>query len=122
MKTDRLELNGLEQTQIGCRSGLYSLISKGFRFPAPERYESLKKGQFADEVQKTIAHLPCDGLKGGELGRGIALSDDEFQGAGRRLFPDPAHHHEQLPRLQRPRNARGGEEGSRVSCSNNRRG
>lgn len=86
MNTDRLELNGPEQEQIGSRSALYSLISKGFRFPMPEQFESVKTGRFADEVAQTIAHLPYDGLKGGELGRGTALSYDDFQGRYIQLF------------------------------------
>lgn len=86
MKTDRLELNGPEQTQIGGRSGLYSLISKGFRFPVPERYESVKSGQFADEVQQALAQLPYNGLKADPLGRGTGLSYEEFQGRYIELF------------------------------------
>lgn len=86
MKTDRLELDGPEQEQIGCRSALYSLLSKGFRFPAPEQFESVKTGRFADSVAQAVAHLPYDGLKGGELGRGTALSYDEFQGRYIQLF------------------------------------
>jgi len=86
MKTDRLELNGPEQTQIGSRSGLYSLISKGFRFPTPERYESVKSGQFADEVQQALAQLPYNGLKADPLGRGTGLSYEEFQSHYIELF------------------------------------
>lgn len=86
MKTDRLELNGPEQEQIGCRSALYSLIAKGFRFPAPEQLERVKAGRFAGEVAQAVAHLPYDGIKVGELGRGSALSYDEFQGRYIQIF------------------------------------
>lgn len=86
MKTDRLELNGPEQEQIGSRSALYSLLAKGFRFPAPEQVESVKAGRFAGEVAQAVAHLPYDGVKGGELGRGTSLSYDEFQGRYIQLF------------------------------------
>src|SRR3972149_1026868 len=86
MKTDRLELNGPEQTQIGGRSGFYSLFFKGFRFPTPERYESVKSGQFADEVQQALAQLPYNGLKADPLGRGTGLSYEEFQSHYIELF------------------------------------
>ncbi|MBI2359828.1 MAG: molecular chaperone TorD family protein [Deltaproteobacteria bacterium] len=86
MNTDRLELNGPEQEQVGCRRALYSLISKGFRFPTPEQFEGVKKGRFAEEVAQAVARLPYDGVKGGELGRGTALSYDEFQGRYIQLF------------------------------------
>ena len=86
MEALQLELKGSEQTQTGGRSLLYSLLSGAFRFPAPEQYERVKGGQFADEVQGHIANLPYNGLKGGELGRGIELSYEEFQGIYITLF------------------------------------
>ncbi|MBI2999433.1 MAG: molecular chaperone TorD family protein [Deltaproteobacteria bacterium] len=86
MKAHRLELDGPEQTQIGGRSGLYSLLSKAFRFPTPEQYERVKSGQFADEVQQALAQLPYDGLKADPLGRGAGLSYEEFQSRYIELF------------------------------------
>ncbi|MFQ5542537.1 MAG: molecular chaperone TorD family protein, partial [Candidatus Binatia bacterium] len=56
-----------------------SLLSRAFRFPAPEQFERVKGGQFADEVQGHITNLPYDGFKGGELGLGIGMSYEDFQ-------------------------------------------
>ena len=78
MENYQLELKGEQESQIGCRSFLYSLLSRGFRFPRPELYESVKGGKLADEVQVALANLPHNGLKGG-LGRGLGLSYEEFQ-------------------------------------------
>jgi DMSO reductase family type II enzyme chaperone len=86
MEAYKLELKSSEQTQGGSRSLLYSLLSRAFRFPTPEQYERVKGGQFADEVQGHIANLPYNGLKGGELGRGIGMSYEEFQGIFIALF------------------------------------
>lgn len=79
MESHQLELNKSEEKQTGSRSLLYSLLSRGFRFPSPEHYERVRGGQFADEVQRAIMNLPHNGLQGGELGRGVGLSYDQFQ-------------------------------------------
>lgn len=86
MTTYQLELSGAEQTQIGSRSLFYSLFSRGFRFPTREHYERVKGGQFADEVQGVISNLPYDGLIKGELGRGTALSYEDFESRYIELF------------------------------------
>jgi putative dimethyl sulfoxide reductase chaperone len=86
MNNDQLDLNGPEQESVGCRSALYSLLAKGFRFPAVEQFERVKTGQFAKEVEQAIAHLPYNGLKGGELGSASAPSYEAFQGGFIELF------------------------------------
>ena len=86
MEAYQLEIKNSEQTQVGGRSLLYSLLSQAFRFPSVEHYERVKGGQFADEVQGVIASLPYNGLKGGELGRGIGTSHEEFQSTFIALF------------------------------------
>src|SRR5574341_2321632 len=79
METKPLELNKPQETQTGCRSLLYSLFSRSFRFPHPEFYESVKAGQFSDQIRASIANLPHNGLNAGDLGRGTALDYDKFQ-------------------------------------------
>jgi DMSO reductase family type II enzyme chaperone len=79
METYRLELKNPPEIQAGSRSLLYSLLAKGFRFPAPEHYESAKSGEFADEVQGAVANLPYNGLPVGAFGRGDGAGYDEFQ-------------------------------------------
>lgn len=86
METHQIELKGAEEKRIGSRSLLYSLLSRGFRFPPQQHYDRVKKGQFADEVQSAIANLAYDGLNGGELGRGTALSYEKFQSNYIELF------------------------------------
>src|SRR5574342_742676 len=86
MENYQLELKGAQESQIGCRSLLYSLLSRGFRFPRAELYESVKAGKFADEVQAALTNLPYNGLNPGELGRGLGLSYEEFQSSYIGLF------------------------------------
>jgi DMSO reductase family type II enzyme chaperone len=86
MEAYQLEIKSSEETQVGGRSLLYSLLSQAFRFPSAEHYERVKGGRFADEVQGVIASLPYNGLKGGELGRGIGTSYEEFQSIFIALF------------------------------------
>lgn len=92
MSAHRLELDGPEQTQIGRRSGLYSLLSKAFRFPSQEQYERVKSGQFADEVQQALSQLPYKGLRADALGRGTGLGYDEFQSRYIELFEVGGQH------------------------------
>ncbi len=86
MEAYQLEIKSSEETQVGGRSLLYFLLSQAFRFPSAEHYERVKGGRFADEVQGVIASLPYNDLKGGELGRGIGKSYEEFQGIFIALF------------------------------------
>ncbi len=86
MENYRLELKGTEESQTGCRSLVYSLLSRAFRFPGPELYDSIKAGKFADEAQGALTTLPYNGLKGGELGRGLASSCEALQGNYIELF------------------------------------
>ncbi|MBI4529356.1 MAG: molecular chaperone TorD family protein [Deltaproteobacteria bacterium] len=79
METKPLELKSPQETQTGSRSLLYSLFSRSFRFPQPELYESVKAGQFSEQIQASIANLPHNGLKAGELGRGMGVDYDKFQ-------------------------------------------
>lgn len=71
----QLQLNGPQQTQVGCRSLLYSLLSRAFRLPSAQQHEEIRQGQFANEVDRALKDLPYDGLKGGDWGRGGAGLD-----------------------------------------------
>src|SRR3989304_9166489 len=86
MNTQTLQLNGGEELKVGNRSQVYSLLARAFRFPTEEEYQRVKDGQFAKAAQESLAGLPYNGLKGGELGRGMAASYEEFQGAYIGLF------------------------------------
>lgn len=86
METHQIELTGAEENRTGSRSLLYSLLSRGFRFPSQEQVDSVRKGQFADAVQGATADLAYGALKGDELGRGTALSYESFQGNYIALF------------------------------------
>lgn len=86
METQKLQLNGTEEIKSGNRSQVYALLARSFRFPAEEDFRSVKDGQFAGAAQQSIATLPYNGLKGGELGRGMAASYEEFQSAYIGLF------------------------------------
>jgi DMSO reductase family type II enzyme chaperone len=79
MEAYRLELKNPPEIQAGSRSLLYSLLAKGFRFPLPDQYESVKAGRFAAEAQEVAAKLPYNGLQVGPLGRGDGAGYDEFQ-------------------------------------------
>ncbi|MBI1997804.1 MAG: molecular chaperone TorD family protein [Deltaproteobacteria bacterium] len=86
MNTQTLQLNGGEELKIGNRSQVYSLLARAFRFPTQEDFQRVKDGQFAKAAQESLAGLPYNGLKGGELGRGMAASYEEFQSAYIGLF------------------------------------
>ncbi len=86
METHQIELTGAEEKRTGGRSLLYSLLSRGFRFPSQELVDSVRKGQFADAVQSATASLAYGALNGGELGRGTALSYENFQSTYIGLF------------------------------------
>ena len=86
MKSQTLQLNGGEESKIGNRSQLYGLLARAFRFPSEEEFLRVKDGQFADAAQESVAGLPYNGLNGGELGRGMAASYEEFQSAYIGLF------------------------------------
>ncbi len=86
MEAHRLEITKPEEEQIASRSFLYSLFSRGFRFPSQEQCESIKAGKFADEVQGAIGNLPYDGFQSLALGRGEGMSYEEFQGNYIALF------------------------------------
>lgn len=88
----QLQLAGAEQTQTGCRSLVYSLLCRGFRFPSAEQHQRVKGGQFADEIQKAVSNLPYNGLQAGELGRGTGLSYDELQSRYIELFEVGGEH------------------------------
>ena len=60
--------------------------SSAFRFPTSEEFQSVKGGQFASAAEQSIATLPYNGLQGGELGRGMVASYEEFQSAYIGLF------------------------------------
>lgn len=82
---EQLELRTPEENQIGSRSRLYALLSRGFRFPSAELYESVRGGNFVAEVQALAAALPYR-LEVGELGRGAGLGYDDFQSQYIALF------------------------------------
>ena len=86
METQKLQLNGIEEIKSGNRSQVYALLARSFRFPSEEEFRSVKDGQLASAAQQSIATLPYNGLKGGELGRGMAASYEEFQSAYIGLF------------------------------------
>src|SRR3972149_7307538 len=86
MNTQTLQLNGGEELKIGNRSMVYGLLARAFRFPTQEEFQRVKDGQFAKAAQESLASLPYNGLKGGELGRGMAASYEEFQSAYIGLF------------------------------------
>jgi len=86
MNTQTLQLNGGEELKIGNRSMVYGLLARAFRFPTQEDFQRVKDGQFAKAAQESLGGLPYNGLKGGELGRGMAASYEEFQSAYIGLF------------------------------------
>ena len=86
METQTLQLNGGEEIKIGNRSQVYALLSRAFRFPSEEDFKRVKDGQFANAVQTSLGGLPYNGLKGGDLGRGMAASYQEFQSSYIGLF------------------------------------
>ena len=86
METQKLQLNGTEEIKSGNRSQVYALLARSFRFLAEADFRSVKDGQFASAAQQSIATLPYNGLKGGELGRGMAASYEDFQSAYIGLF------------------------------------
>lgn len=86
METQKLQLNGSEEIKSGNRSQVYALLARAFRFPTSEEFQSVKGGQFASAAQQSIATLPYNGLQGGELGRGMVASYEEFQSAYIGLF------------------------------------
>ncbi len=86
METQKLQLDGTEAINIGSRSRLYALLAHAFRFPSEEEFQRVKDGQFANEAQESLASLPYNGIKGGELGRGLALGYEEFQSSYIGLF------------------------------------
>jgi len=79
MEAYQLEPKNTQEIQLASRSLLYSLFARGFRFPMRADYESVKGGQFADEVQAVIANVPYDGFEGTTLGWDEAVSYEEFQ-------------------------------------------
>src|SRR3989304_7140395 len=81
-----LQRNGGEELKIGNRSMVYGLLARAFRFPTQEDFQRVKDGQFAKAAQESLGGLPYNGLKGGELGRGMASSYEEFQSAYIGLF------------------------------------
>jgi DMSO reductase family type II enzyme chaperone len=86
METQTLQLNGSEALTAGTRSQIYALLARAFRFPSAEDFDDIQAGQFAGTAQASVANLPYNGLKLGELGRGIAGTYEEFQSAYIGLF------------------------------------
>jgi DMSO reductase family type II enzyme chaperone len=79
METQLLKLDGTEAINSGSRSRAYALLARGFRFPSEADFQRVKDGQFANEAQESLAHLPYNGVQSGELGRGLSADYDEFQ-------------------------------------------
>jgi DMSO reductase family type II enzyme chaperone len=86
MEIQKLAVSKPEEERVANRSFLYSLFSRGFRFPSQEQCESVKAGKFADEVQGAIGNLPYGGFQSLALGRGAGMSYEEFQGNFIALF------------------------------------
>lgn len=86
MATQKLELNGIEEIKSGNRSQVYALLARAFRFPSLENFQAIQGGDFASAAQESLANLPYNGLKSGELGRQISLSYEAFQSSYIGLF------------------------------------
>jgi DMSO reductase family type II enzyme chaperone len=86
METQKLQLDGTEAINTGSRSRMYALLARAFRFPLEDEFKRVKEGQFANDAQESLAHLPYNGIKGGELGRGLSLGYEEFQSSYIGLF------------------------------------
>ena len=86
METQKLQLNGSEEIKIASRSQIYALLARSFRFPSEDEFSGIRDGQLASAAEQSIATLPYNGLKGGELGRGVAANYEEFQSGYIGLF------------------------------------
>jgi len=86
METQKLQLNGTEAINSGSRSRMYALLARGFRFPTEAEFQQIKGGQFAKEAQESLAQLPYNGIKGGELGQSLSLGYEQFQSSYIGLF------------------------------------
>lgn len=86
METQKLQLDGTEAINTGSRSRMYAMLGRAFRFPLEDEFQRVKDGQFANEAEESLANLPYNGIKGGELGRGLTLGYEEFQSSYIGLF------------------------------------
>jgi len=86
METQKLQLDGTEAINSGSRSRIYALLARGFRFPTEAEFQQVKDGQFAKEAQEALGQLPYNGIKGGDLGQGLAQGYEQFQSSYIGLF------------------------------------
>lgn len=88
----QLQLNGAEELKVGSRSRLYALLSRAFRFPQPEQFQKIKSGEFAAHAEGALKQLPFNNVPPGELGRGLGLSYEAFEGHYIALFEVGGEH------------------------------
>ncbi len=80
------ELTTETARQVGSRSVVYSLLSRGFAFPNVELYEEVRTGRFLSQTVEAANGLPYPLEVTGQLGNGMDSPYEDFESLYLSLF------------------------------------